>query len=527
MTDIITNRLKVFSIDNILSTIELPDGTNNLYAFIGKSTPWSTTSDTPPTPTDTILCENSHWSTMIALKRLTAADNARFCARLSTWTTNTVYSSYDEASETANPHYVMADNTSFNVYKCIDNNDGAESTVKPTGYLTTTFQTSDGYTWKYMYSVEESDQINFLSENWLPVQTLTEDDFGAHGVQWDVQQAAVAGIEFTKLTSNGSGYNNTLIVNPSINSLPSSTIVLTIGSATTDNIYVGASVYLHQTDGDSRFSQSRLITSYTASTRIATLASAFGSNTEYSGNAWQYSVLPTVELNGDGSGAVIQPSVTGGVISGLTIFSGGTGYHVTNPSITGCGGTGASLTVKISPPGGHGSDAVKELYAHNLMFSVYFKASETGFPQVNDYRKIGLIKNVCASGTTAVANSSFTTFTAYSSMTTSTPSSTYFSQDEVFTQTTVSATTGIKAKGIVIEHKSDNTLKYYQDESTGFTPFMAGATIISDSVNVATITSLTGPTVSRFSGQVLYVEQRTPVTRNGINNELFKIVIKF
>ena len=48
----------------------------------------------------------------------------------------------------------------------------------------------------------------------------------------------------------------------------------------------------------------------------------------------------------------------------------------------------------ISPPGGHGSDPVNELYANRLGIGMTFSGSEANtIPATNDYRKISLIKD--------------------------------------------------------------------------------------------------------------------------------------
>jgi hypothetical protein len=74
--------------------------------------------------------------------------------------------------------------------KCLYNNNGANSTVKPTGTLTVPFITNDNYIWKYKFSLDLSDINDFLTETYLPVKTLLTDDTSE---QWDVQQTAANG----------------------------------------------------------------------------------------------------------------------------------------------------------------------------------------------------------------------------------------------------------------------------------------------------------------------------------------------
>ena len=66
--------------------------------------------------------------------------------------------------------YVLTDDN--NVYKCLDNNGGVASTVKPTGTSNSILTTSpDGYKWKYMYSLSAAQQTNFLSTDFMAVAT--------------------------------------------------------------------------------------------------------------------------------------------------------------------------------------------------------------------------------------------------------------------------------------------------------------------------------------------------------------------
>ena len=48
--------------------------------------------------------------------------------------------------------------STFNVYKCLDNNGNAASTVEPTGTSSSILTTGDGYKWKYMYTLSATQQ---------------------------------------------------------------------------------------------------------------------------------------------------------------------------------------------------------------------------------------------------------------------------------------------------------------------------------------------------------------------------------
>ena len=63
--------------------------------------------------------------------------------------------------------YVVTDE--YNVYKCLDNNNNARSTVKPTGTALDPFETSDGYIWKFMYNIPINLRNKFYTDDHIPV----------------------------------------------------------------------------------------------------------------------------------------------------------------------------------------------------------------------------------------------------------------------------------------------------------------------------------------------------------------------
>lgn len=90
------------------------------------------------------------------------------------------------------PYYVVT--PQMNVYKCIGNNGGGISTVQPTSILTAALPAalSDGYIWKYMYTISTLDQEQFYTSNWIPVRYVTTNPGTvlSSGDQWSVQYYA-------------------------------------------------------------------------------------------------------------------------------------------------------------------------------------------------------------------------------------------------------------------------------------------------------------------------------------------------
>jgi hypothetical protein len=128
-------------------------------------------------------------------------------------------------------YYVVTDE--FNVYKCLDNNNGAKSTEQPIGSQVEPIQTADGYIWKYMYNVPINLRNKFLTENKMPVVSALTNQFysggtldtiiiNQKGTDYTFANISVVGDGYleadpTYLTSvsisnGGSGYSSPVIV---------------------------------------------------------------------------------------------------------------------------------------------------------------------------------------------------------------------------------------------------------------------------------------------------------------------------
>jgi hypothetical protein len=171
----------------------------SMYLFIGGTSPYPAGADDTgnyPTPiNDTANIEYIPWRDTIAAKRIQSSDIANGIRRLD-WTAGTVYDAYDhtDATLSAQDFYIITDE--YNVYKCLSNNYGVASTVKPTGTGTSEVTLTDNYIWKYMYTVSTSDALKFVTRDYIPVKT-----------DGTVSAAAVDGaIHYVKRTTLGSGY---------------------------------------------------------------------------------------------------------------------------------------------------------------------------------------------------------------------------------------------------------------------------------------------------------------------------------
>ena len=88
-------------------------------------------------------------------------------------------------------------NSSYAVYKVIDNDGNTASTVEPTSTSNSIFTTSDNYKWKYMYSLTSAETLNFMSTDFIHVSTDST-----------VSAAAVDGaLDTIEIIAGGSSFN--------------------------------------------------------------------------------------------------------------------------------------------------------------------------------------------------------------------------------------------------------------------------------------------------------------------------------
>jgi hypothetical protein len=178
-------------------------------AIVIRSTTGYSDTNSPPAPTAPGAAGLYIWDNVIGGKLLTGNDLC-VVAKQWQWTSGTVYSKYDplNADLFTKPFYILTSDNS--VYKCLDNMNDSPSTVEPnfvpTNDWTTPVQTSDGYVWKYMFTLSGSDINKFLALGYIPVRFLTTSSSEPID-QWSVQQAAVDGaIDNIIVVNSGSGY---------------------------------------------------------------------------------------------------------------------------------------------------------------------------------------------------------------------------------------------------------------------------------------------------------------------------------
>jgi len=254
-----SKNLDIFVAKQVKESVSEPSS-SNVYLTFGRATTWANDA-APPQANTSIRNSYDVWKNMVGGKRVTG-NNLRHAIPRINWTSGIVYDPYDDLMDsmsmyhTSRKFYVIT--SEYNVFKCLSNNNGAPSTVMPNILVTTThFQTSDGYIWKYMYTLTAEEKLRFLTSSFMPVKTLEQSD---NSQQWIVQENAIDGaIHVIQVTNPGSGYTaNDVVVSITGDGLYANAFAVlntssnTVQSIVIDNLgygYTYANVTLGSTKG--------------------------------------------------------------------------------------------------------------------------------------------------------------------------------------------------------------------------------------------------------------------------------------
>jgi hypothetical protein len=232
-----------------------------------------------------------------------------------------------------------------------------------------------------------------------------------------------------------------------------------------------------------------------------------------------------IRITGDGTGAnaFAQTNAVTNTISSIVIDIPGSGYTYAGLEVydDSTFGLGAELRAIISPPGGHGSDPVRELGGSNLIVNMRLRYDEDGkLPVTNDYRQVALIKDPYKYGSRSVK-----TNTAYSQTTTLTLSGVgddNFIEDEIVYQG--AALSNSIFKGTVVAWNGINQLKLADISGAVESQTIIGT--LSGATGIVSI-PITDPELEPYSGELLYIDNIKPISRASDQIEDFKIVLKF
>jgi hypothetical protein len=336
------------------------------------------------------------------------------------------------------------------VFKCLWNNNGGASTVQPQflpGTFDSTFliQTSDGYKWKFMYSINGGVKQKFLDENWMPcpVGSITPSPV--------VSAAGAGSIDVINVTTVGQGYDQ-------------------------------------------------------AGVRI--------------------------DIVGDGTGAEASAVVNAaGYLTDVTMVNTGTNYTYADTTVSVLTGFNtpnvvAQVISPVSPPGGHSIDPISELGCNNVMLSLDFTGDEEGtIPTDLTFYQLGLLLNPQSTSELPLYAEK-ARYDATLQLFVSPGSGSYVAGQTVYQGASIAEASFTAT--VASFNTSTNILKVINTEGT-FNTNEALFQNASGAINAAvrTILGYSEPDFIKMSGYMVYIENRTAITRSSDGTEQFRIVLRF
>ena len=504
MAAIITEKFRQSNADAFSADI----ASSKYYMFVGKSQPWTSegaTSDSnPPNPVDSVAPESYYWDDMLAAKLISSKS---FVVPRRDWSATSAFDMYrHDVGGVSTGNYGTTKTTSssgatnlfdstyyfktstHNVYKVLYNADplqtgaGNIGGTEPTNTGNAPFF-SGSYLLKFMYTMSTTDVVNYLTTDFMPVRV-------------NANSAANRGVFVFMVTSGGSGYPTT-------------------GGESNGN------VFYTKLRGDGSGAIAKLVVSGGA---IQVFGST-SSNSSMQANGTGYS-FATFDLAGTN---IYTDS------SASTLISGGT---LTDWN----GATAGTIKAIIDPADGHGADDIEELGGHFVMLQAKFEPTDADAVQVNDFRRVGIVKNPTDSATSSTATISTARTTNAIHM--ASGGSGAYQVDEKITQ----ASTG--AQGRVVEWDATNRILYYVQEkystygldTSGNLTLFSGLNAVTGATSSAaftpndTDTAVNGvsftdgyavPELSRDTGEIIYVENRRAISRASDQTEDIKVVVEF
>jgi hypothetical protein len=179
---------------------------NQYYLFVSNHIDANTASRPFNNEQDTIV---SCYHGMIFGKRSCQNDATLMIPRVD-WQTNTVYDIYDHRDPGLYDkefYVVTPDGSNFNVFKCLENGNGNPSTVAPTIDNVSLsndnfFYPTDGYRWKFMYTISQADFDKFSTADYVPVYTSANVSSMATAGSLDVIKVESPGKDTTIILMN-------------------------------------------------------------------------------------------------------------------------------------------------------------------------------------------------------------------------------------------------------------------------------------------------------------------------------------
>ena len=184
---------------------------STMYCVLCRVDPWIDENN-PDQPLQSQQYIKQIYNNIFVAKKINSNNISPVIPRID-WTSGTVYQYYQDNIDMFNvdlnntivqQFYVK--NRYNQVFKCLWNANGAVSTNEPVFQPGTfgsngIYQSTDGYKWKYIYSIDVGSAVKFLDNNWIPVPV------GVNTPNPLSTAEGFGGVEAINVTYGGVGYN--------------------------------------------------------------------------------------------------------------------------------------------------------------------------------------------------------------------------------------------------------------------------------------------------------------------------------
>jgi hypothetical protein len=223
-----------------------------------------------------------------------------------------------------------------------------------------------------------------------------------------------------------------------------------------------------------------------------------------------------VTIEGDGTGAAAIARVQGGSIKKIEVTNYGLGYRWCKVSFDKSNGFGAKARGIMAPYGGHGKDPITGMFTRTLMFYTNVsKDANQGFQVNNDYRQLGIIKNPRKFGEYGNLASSLASacyvITAYIDINNFTPDM----------NLTLGSSTGPRFR--IVALTTTGALIQSLDNSVP----LVGSVFLNAAGNTFSASGVTAPTADKYSGHMLFIDNKEAFTPTGDQNVTLRTVVHF
>lgn len=485
----------------------------NYYYFLGRVTTWGGTDVSPESEVIESFDEDDTIRNNIIYLRKISPNDVSLVMRRHDWVSGEIYSRWDSSIEMKDlPFYVI--NSANKVYKCLDNNNGAASTIEPTTVTYNQIETADGYIWKYMFSIPAFKNFKFSNSSYVPVQTAVSDSFYNSGSIGEIT-IVNGGEDYTTATisvaGDGTGAAFTAIL--------SGGQIVDINTVSAGSGYSYAEITITG-DGTgailtASIGLNDIVSDQSIVEQTTTPGAIYAINVTEAGSGYGTATVPTITINGDGTGATATAYMSGGSIDYILMDNYGSGYSYANITIDApvdIGGVQATAAIIKGPYNGHGYDAVEELFGSTLAISSVLNAN-TLLTEINqDYRQYGIVRNPTKIGKTTFANVD----NELACWKVSFASTVGLSNDLILK---------FQEHQFVVAAYDSNTVYLQQLSSDNITPLGAITTL--DGLTTFSITEvLSSPTINKYSGALMLVSNENPFIFTYEQNIALKTYIK-